>query len=198
MYEENVWFVNKRNSSRSVVISFEILLRLPGFRKWETGSRKDRNREAMLLLWVWQLHKVKSILRKKIIDNCCNRLYLKYIHYLYFLLFLLIPDFIFQDSWFSASQGALLSLLKWKLANADIVQRDPTSTTLFIFCLRWCYSWTLSRKNRKFWIAPDDQPCHFRRKGHYSEISRNSERKKCSWSEAKQLYFSTELWSLNK
>lgn len=135
---------------------------------------------------------------KKIIDNCCNRLYLKYMHYLYVILFLLIPDSIFQDSWFSASQGALhVVIIKcWKSANDDIVHRDPTSTTLFIFCLRWCYiyNWTLSRKNRKFWVAPDDQPCHFRRKRHYSEISGNSERKtKCSWSEAKQPYFSTEL-----
>lgn len=44
------------------------------------------------------IYKVKSILRKKIIDNCCNRLYLKYMHYLYVILFLLIPDSIFQDS----------------------------------------------------------------------------------------------------
>ena len=27
----------------------------------------------------------------------------------------------------------------WKSAKTDIVQRDPTSTTLFIYCLRWCY-----------------------------------------------------------
>ena len=52
---------------------------------------------------------------------------------------------------------------------------------------------SLSRKNRMFRTTPDDQPCHFRTKRYYSDISRNSERKKRPCSEAKQLYSTLAL-----